>query len=296
MERMSLEVLTADLIADSRCEIGESPVWDGRYDRLLWVDISGERIHALELGIASVSEMVTPSAVGSIALRRDGGLVMALDDGFWVTDRFQGDVHRVAASGEPTSNRMNDGKCDSAGRFWAGSMAYDKTPGAGSLYRLDPRHGLERVLADVTVSNGIAWSPDDRTMYFVDSATPYVDAFDYDAERGRLSRRRHAIFVDPADGHPDGITVDRDGHIWVALWEGRSVCRYTPTGHRELIVNVPFGYVSSCAFGGRELDDLFITTARLRMTPEQLADQPQAGGVYRCRPGVQGLAPATFDG
>jgi sugar lactone lactonase YvrE len=187
---------------------------------------------------------------------------------------------------------MNDGACDSRGRFWAGSMV--STPGGGGLWRLSAWDRPKQALAGVTVSNGIAWSPDDRTCYYVDSQTGRLDAFVFDADAATLSDRRTVARIDPSDGVPDGIAIDAHGCIWVAVWGAGALQRYRPDGALDQTVDVPVSHVSSCAFGGPELGDLYVTTARQNLAPATLERQPNAGGLFRFRPAVRGLASGRF--
>ena len=191
-------------------------------------------------------------------------------------------------------NRMNDGSCDSAGRFWAGTMAFDDSPGAGSLYRLETDHRVVKIFGDVGISNGIGWSPDDTKMYYIDTPTKRVDVFDYDPESGEIANRRPLVEV--ADCSPDGLTIDAEGFIWVAMWEGWSVRRYAPDGRLDRVVELPVSAVTSCAFGGLDLSDLYITTASRDLTSEGHQAQPHAGGLFRCRPGVRGLPAHSYGG
>jgi sugar lactone lactonase YvrE len=187
---------------------------------------------------------------------------------------------------------MNEGGCDPDGRFYCGSMAYDMTPEAGALYRLDPGGHVLVVQERVTCSNGLAWSPDRRLAYYVDSLTYRVDVFDHDPERG-LTGRRPFVTCDEADGLPDGLTVDAEGGVWVAFYGGAAVRRYGPAGAVEEVLRLPVTQVTACTFGGPALDELYITTSREEL-PE--GDQPEAGSVYRCRPGVRGLPVVPFAG
>jgi sugar lactone lactonase YvrE len=191
---------------------------------------------------------------------------------------------------------MNDGACDPEGRFWAGSMAYDATPGAGSLFRVDRDGTLTTVLEGVTVSNGLAWDPDGRSLYYIDSATGGVDRFTYDRATGDVAGRRRMIEVPRELGEPDGMTVDADGCLWIALWNGGQVRRYDPGGRLLESVEVPVARPTSCAFGGRALDRLFVTTSRFGLDPGALSEQPLAGALLVVDPGVRGLVTPPFAG
>ncbi|MBA3453258.1 MAG: SMP-30/gluconolactonase/LRE family protein [Deltaproteobacteria bacterium] len=237
--------------------------------------------------------------VCAVVPRAGGGLALALGDGFWL-QAADGSMRRVYGIAQPEPPlgpvRMNDGKCDPAGRFWAGSMAYDGRPGAGCLYCLDIDGQVTEILRDVSVSNGLAWTQDGRTMYYIDSALQRVDAFDADPASGAIGNRRPAVPVPTASGIPDGMTLDDDGALWVAMWGGGGVHRYTPDGRLDTIVGVPCANATSCAFGGSDLGDLYITTSPHGLSDADRASQPLAGRLFRFRPGVTGPAAVAFGG
>ena len=227
-----MDKLNAELMVDARAMIGEGPVWDHGGRRLFWVDIPNGIIHRLDPATGASETKFTGQPVGSVAVRRDGGLVAALRDGFGILSAGdQGVSEVIEVEKELTGNRMNDGKCDCRGRFWAGTMATDHTPQAGTLYRLERSgtgYAVSAAVAGITVANGIDWSPDNRLMYYIDSPTQRVDVFDFDAERGTLSNRRPFVEIAAAEGLPDGMTIDAEGYLWVALFRGGKVRRYSP--------------------------------------------------------------------
>jgi sugar lactone lactonase YvrE len=272
-----------------RCGLGEGPAWDARRDELLWVDILGESVYAYRSDSAAVRQMPIGQPVGAIVPRTAGGYAVAIRDGFAYLDDAGRLTMAAPVEDEVPLNRMNDGKCDRRGRFWAGTMATEHSPGAGSLYRLDAHGEVTHVLGDVTVSNGLGWSPDGQTMYYTDSDTRGVDAFDFDEATGQLSNGRRLIHVER--GLPDGLAVDEEGYLWVALYDGNAVCRYTPDGKLDDELQLPVSLVTSCAFGGNDRRDLYITTAADRHPHE-----PLAGMVFVCRPGVAGLACDSYAG
>jgi sugar lactone lactonase YvrE len=295
---MTSRTITAELIDDARATIGEGPVWDDRSQRLLWVDIPAGLVHWLDPTTGKNASLEVGQPVGAVGLGADGGLVAAVRDGFALFASGRSTMSRLLpVERSVTGNRMNDGKCDSRGRFWAGTMAIDHTPNAGTLYRLDRTDGDEAVsviFSGITVANGLDWSPDNRLMYYIDSPTQRIDVFDFDRESGALANRRVFVEIPAADGLPDGMTVDAEGHVWVALFRGAKVRRYRPDGEIDLEVKVPVTLVTSCAFGGRNSEDLYITTARHRLTPKEAAEQTTAGGVFVCRPGPVGRLPFRF--
>jgi sugar lactone lactonase YvrE len=290
-------VSEAELVIDVRCTLGEGPVWDDREHVLRWVDILGEQVHRYDPETGDHTAIDVDQPVGALALCETSGLALALRDGFGLLDETTGELNLIApVEADDPSTRMNDGKCDRRGRFWAGTMAFDAAPKRGSLYCLDPVDALNvRVwLTDVTISNGLAWSADDRTLYYIDSATRRIDAMDFDLATGTVDRRRPLFAVPVEAGLPDGMALDDDGYLWVALWGGGAVHRYAPDGTLDRIIEVPTSHVSCCTFGGSDLDVLYITTARDGLDPETLAAEPHAGSLFRCHVGVTGPAPARF--
>jgi sugar lactone lactonase YvrE len=293
----AVERIEAELALDARAELGEGPVWDSELGRLIWVDITGERVHRFDPLTGDDETTAVGQPVGAASPRIPDGLVLAVRDGFVFLDLERARLELVAeVEAETPGNRMNDGKCDAAGRFWAGTMPFAGNRPSGALYRLDSDLSVSRMLDGVTISNGIAWSPDGRSMYYIDSPTYRVDVFDYDVDAGEIAKRR-TLFELPADGGlPDGMTVDAEGLLWIAFWGVGAVRRYTPDGLLAAVVELPVSLVTSCAFGGPDLADLYITSASGPLSPEQAVDQPAAGGLFRARPGVSGLPHHRFLG
>lgn len=263
----------------------------------MWVDITRGIVHHLDPVTRVDRPFDVGQHVGALALRASGGFALAVRGGFAYFDPVARRLGTIAdtESGTPT-NRMNDGKVDSQGRFWAGSMAYTEEGHAGSLFRLGRDHSVTIVLAGLGISNGLGWSPDDRVMYHIDSLDQGVDAYDFDSETGQITNRRRLIDIDRADGTPDGMTVDGQGFLWVALWNGWSVRRYGPDGALDRDLALPASQVSCCAFGGPDLRDLYITTAARGLSARELEEQPSAGGVFRHQPGVSGLPSRPYEG
>jgi sugar lactone lactonase YvrE len=285
----------AALLVDARARLGEGPVWDERSGRLVWVDIEGQALHSTDPVTGATTSMPMPLPIGIAVPRRSGGFMAALEDGFHAIDTEGRSERVVAVDTDGGRLRFNDGACDPAGRFLAGTMAYDFRPAAGALYRLDADLRLTRLLEDVTISNGLGWSPDGGTMYYVDTPTRRIDAFDYEVASGAISRRRGFVDID-GKGRPDGLCVDVEGAVWVALWPGWSVRRYLPDGTLDAIVPVPVAEVSSCVFGGPSLDELFITTAWTTLSEGARRGQPHAGSLFRTSVGVHGVPRAAFAG
>ena len=273
-----------ELAVDVRCKLGESPIWIPELQQLIWVDIRNGDFYKWVRGRDDVERTFVGHSVSAVAPRSAGGYVLATRSGFAMLDD-NGAFDMIAeVEGDNSSNRMNDGKCDVRGRFWAGTMSEQSTPGVGSLYTLNLDRSVTKRLAGVTISNGIDWSPDGKTMYYVDSLSHGLDAFDYNEERGELGGRQRVIDVEPSAGLADGITVDEEGFIWVALHSGGAVHRYSPEGILDLRVELPVPLVTSCTFGGPNLSELYITTA---VDEDNVA--PLAGAVFRYQARVAGL-------
>jgi sugar lactone lactonase YvrE len=284
-------------VAPLGCTLGEGPVWD-ESGFLWWVDVKKPALHRYRLEGGEVRTWDIPEPVGSMALRRQGGLLLALKSGFAFFDPDSGALQRLFDP-EPlaTQNRLNDGKCDEKGRFWVGSMHDPELDPSGHLYRLDPDLNLEGFVMGVVVTNGPAWTGDGRTFFFTDSVNRRIWAWDFDMQQGALGERRLFAELKPEDGHPDGQSIDAEDGLWTACWEGGRVARRRPDGSLDREVRLPVPIVSSCCFGGEGLDILFVTTARVGLTPEQLEAAPLAGGLFAIRGlGVRGRPMARFGG
>jgi sugar lactone lactonase YvrE len=276
---------SVEVAVSSGCELGEGPVWDEASGILYWVDILAGRFHRFEPGTGLTTLTSIGEPIGAVALVNGGGLIAAVERGF--AHLSDTGAEPVGPRVVPPGRRMNDGKCDPLGRFWAGSMAYDLTAGAGSLYRLEHDGAVTTVLDGVTISNGVDWSADGRRMYYVDSATRRIDVFDFELETGDATNRRPFATIEPP-GLPDGLTVDADGCVWVAIWDGWEVLRFSADGHLEGRIALPVAQATSVTFGGSDLSTLYITTASEGLTERQRVEQPLAGHVLACRPGCQG--------
>jgi sugar lactone lactonase YvrE len=276
----------AELVEDAQAELGEGPVWDARTQELLWVDILAGVVHRFDPRTGGDRAFQVGRYVGAVVPRGAGGYALAVAEGFALaTDA--GEVAPLAATGHDDGVRMNDGACDSGGRFWAGSMRIDEGAGGGCLYRLDTDHSIETICVGVTVSNGIAWSPDDTRLYYVDTPTHGVDVWEFEAATGRVSGR-HRLFGVDGPGSPDGLVVDAEGCIWIAFWEGGAVRRYTPEGDVVDVIDVPAARATKPAFGGPDLTDLYITSAA--------GAGDHAGGLFVAQPGVRGLPSHAYAG
>lgn len=283
--------MKADLILQAHAGLGEGPVWDEQTGRLYWLDILAGEIHRFDPLSGRDQVFNAGRHVGALALAEDGGLLLATADGF---GRFDLAAETFLPLGDPEADRpgsrFNDGACDPAGRFWAGTMAYDLTAGAGALYRLDPDGSIHKMVDGLTIANGLAWSLDHQTMYHIDTIPRTVTAYDYDLASGEISRGRVAISAPEEYGYPDGMAIDREGMLWIAHFNGGCVRRWNPHTAAVLAqIDLPTPQVTSCAFGGPDLDLLYITTAAENMTPAQKEADPLAGSLFAAKPGVQGL-------
>ncbi len=282
--------MRADQVTGPLAEHGEGPVWDADAGVLRWVDMLAGDVLTLDR-TGAVARRHVGDVAAAFRPRRAGGMVVAVERGFVVVDA-EGRVGPVHEAFTDTGVRMNDGGCDPAGRFFCGSMAYDAAPGRGALYRFDPDGTVTRVLTGLTISNGLAWTPDGSLAYYVDTGTGRVDVFDYAVGPATLSDRRPVVHVDPERGQPDGLAVDAEGGIWVALWQGGAVHRYTPDGRLDAVLELPARQVTACAFGGPDRDRLFVTTSRLDLPDAE----PAAGALFVADVGVRGAPVATFAG
>ncbi len=286
-----------ELVLDSKAILGEGPLWDPDAKVLWWVNIFAGELHRFDPQSENDDVFQIGEAVGTVVLQRSGGVALALENGFASFDPGTQTLKRLAdPESHISTNRFNDGKCDPKGRFWAGTMSKVEDPGHGILYSLDGDGKVKKHVQDISVSNGIVWSSDSKTMYYIDSPTKRIDAFDYDLESGEISNRRTAVKVEDGLGFPDGMAIDVEDKLWVGMWGGSQVIRYDPLSGSILSqIPVPSAHVTACAFGGEDLHDLYITTARDRMTSEQLQEQPHAGGLFRARVPVKGTLFESFN-
>ena len=296
---MTDQQLTWEVVAAAGAELSERPVWDANTNGLLWVDVHAGLLH---LVTADAGDCVIAGAevpVGAAAPRAGGGYVLAGGDGFrLVAADGAADGPPLVPAGMPANVRFNDGACDPAGRFWAGTAATDGRAGTGALYRLDPDGLITEVLAAVTESNGLAWSPDAATFYYTDSGEPAsrVRAFSFDQGAGTLDDERDLIRFAPGEGVADGLVVDADGCLWIAMWDGGCVRRYSADGELLGLYPVPVSRPTCPGFGGPDLAELYLTTAWEGLSAPQRAAEPLAGHLLRSRPDARGQAPNCYAG
>lgn len=278
----------AEAVLDVGAEHAEAPVWDSATEMLRFVDITTGRVFAYDLHRSPLSCRIGRH-VSDVHPTTSGDILVATREGVALLSEDQGLTMLCAPLADRPGMRMNDGNADPQGRYLIGSMAYDQTQGAGSLYRIDGSGHANTVLTDVTISNGIDWSPDGTRAYYVDSATHGIDLFDYDLATGEFSGRRRLIDIDPDLGLPDGLTVDAEGRVWVAIFGGGRVLCFAPSGDTEAEILVPGAQlVTSCCFGGPSLDQLYVTTSTEALRPADLGEQPAAGYIFRADPGARG--------
>jgi sugar lactone lactonase YvrE len=290
-----IPVAELEVPLEAGADLGEGPLWDDREQALWWVDIMDATVHRFDPAKGTDEPIPVGQPVGAVALRERGGLVLALQQGFATLDGTSV-RHLAAVEADNAETRMNDGYVDPQGRFWAGTMGMAERKRVGSLYRLDADGSVSRHIRDVGVSNGIDWSPDGRTVYYADTLTRTLDVFDFDGERGTLSNRRRLLDFPRGGGSADGLVVDAEGYLWIAMWGGWAVHRYTPEGELDTVVHVPAEQVTKPAFAGPDRGDLYITTARQGLTPERLGEQPHAGHLFRVQPGATGQPVRRFPG
>ncbi|NWG05245.1 MAG: SMP-30/gluconolactonase/LRE family protein [Chloroflexi bacterium] len=284
--------MQAELLFDAKALLGEGPIWDARTQTLYWIDILEKRVYAEGNVLAQLDDFI-----GCIAPRVHGGLVLTTRFGFASLEVEPVKLTPLASpADEPATNRFNDGKCDPRGRFLAGTMNLNETDPTGSLYSFDGS-SITKLLGGVTISNGMAWSPDHKTFYYIDTPTREVKAFDYDVETGAIANPRVVIRVIDGLGWPDGMTSDMQGNLWIAMWGGAQVTKWDPASGQLLKrIPVPAKNVSSCVFGGKNRNELYLTSARKGLDEIALAEYPLTGGVFRLETDVEGMPTFEFAG
>ncbi len=287
-----------ELVLDTQSALGEGAIWNYKTGELIWVNISDQILNVYNPFLDFNKEMLTGQMIGTVVPAESGKLIVALENGFYQLDPATGSKLFIANPEEDKpGNRFNDGKCDPAGRLWAGTMHMEGKPDSGALYRLDPDTTVRKMIGDVSISNGIVWSLDQRKMYYIDTPTQKVTAWDYENETGEINNPQIVVEVPREMGSPDGMTIDADGNLWIALWSGAAVGCWNPeTGELLRTISVPAKNVTSCAFGDNDLGTLYITTARQGTSDEELDEFPHAGGLFKVRPGVKGVEAFFFKG
>jgi len=276
--------------------LGEGPVWVSEEQALYWVDIVRPALQRWDPASGTYKHWEMPSDIGCFALREQGSAVVALRTGFAFLDLGSGQLTPISdPEAEIPSTRFNDGKCDRLGRFWAGTMDEESPNTRGALYRMDSNGSYQRIKSGIGISNGLGWSPDNQTMYYTDSIKRTIWAYDFNLENGMISNER--IFAQTPQAYvPDGLTVDAEGYVWSAKWDGWKVVRYAPDGSVDLEVKLPVQRPTSCNFGGPDLRQLFITSASTDLSESELQDQPLAGSIFMVETNTKGLLEPRFSG
>ena len=287
-------VLEAKPLLPAQATLGEGSLWNIETQQLYWVDIDGCVLHIYDPLTGADRQVPMPSAVSTVVPVAGGDVLLALQSGIHRLNLKTLQLTLLCNPIDSAAYRYNDGKCDPSGRFWVGSLTLSRAPGASVLYRLDGDGSLHGMLQGLTIPNGIVWTADRKTMYFIDTPTQQVDAFDYDDATGDIHNRRTAFKIPVEQGSPDGMSIDAEGALWIAMWGGSAVNRYDPhTGEVLLRVKVDAPHTSSCAFGGKDLKTLFITSAREDLSGQDLEDHPLSGDLFSVDVDVPGV-PASF--
>jgi len=275
--------------------LGEGPLWNAKEQAIYWVDIEGKKIQRYFPESGKYEAFDAPLRVCLMAFREKGGLICGTEDGFYFWDTKNQQMEFITHPEKGKENaRFNDGKVDRKGRLWAGTMT--PTGATSALYRMDADLQVSKHVDGITISNGIGWSPDNTIMYYVDSIRYVIYAFDYDHESGEISNQRPFVQMDADFGIPDGLTVDSEGYVWCAIYDGWKVMRYAPDGSVSAEIKFPVSKPSSCMFGGKDLDELYVTTIADGLTPQQKEKEPLAGDLFMIKTDVKGLPEPDFAG
>lgn len=282
--------MKTEIVVEAKALLGEGPAWDMKTQTLYWVDILEKRVHANEGILTQLDDFV-----GCLAPRRNGHLLLGMRSSFADLDPASGRLTTLASLEESPHNRMNDGKCDPAGRFVAGSMDMDEKEPSGSLYSFDGTN-IRRLLDGIRISNGLAWSPDHKTLYYIDTPTREVRAFDYDLSNGQIANPRTAVTIPDGLGWPDGMTADSTGNLWIAMWGGAQITRWDPRSGQLLDkIPLPALQTTACIFGGRDMNELYVTSARVGMSQADLNKYPLSGSLFKVTTAESGMPTFEFN-
>jgi len=283
------------LVLDAKAILGEGSIWHPLENKLYWIDIDGKLLHIYDPLTNKNEQYYLGARIGTVVHVRSGGALVALQNGIHKIDIKTGEFSFIINPLNDPAIRFNDGKCDPSGRFWVGTYALDSRKEVGVLYRFDPNGSIHLMLENITISNGIVWSGDKKMMYYIDTPTQAVQGFDYDDETGQISNGRVVVRIPKEEGAPDGMAIDNEGKLWIALWGAAAAGRFDPiTGKMLDKIDVPAPNVTSCAFGGKDFKTLYITTARKSMSEEELKEFPLSGGLFAVEPGAQGVPTHFF--
>ena len=281
---------------ETQAQLGEGAFWNHQTQELFWVDIEGKKLHIYNPKSKLNKTLEMPSRIGTVVPKDYNNAVVALEHGINLVNTEHGEITLLSdTESDKPYNRFNDGKCDPKGRFWIGSMSFDTKTKSGALYMLSPNGSVEKKLDSVTISNGMVWTKDHKTMYYIDTPLKNIRAFDYNNETGEINNERVAVIIADSLGFADGMTIDENDNLWVGLWNGNGVGHFNPkSGKLIQKIQVPAQNVTSCAFGGKNLDTLYITTASLGMPEENISLYPNAGSIFKYVPGVKGVKSSFF--
>jgi len=280
-----------------KSKLGEGAFWDHHQQQLYWIDIVDKKVYIYDPATEKNRTFDMPSSVGTVVPKSKDEAVIALEDGIYMLNTNTGNITLLSdVEADMPFNRFNDGKCDPNGNFWIGSMHWEQSAPKANLYKVEPNGKATKMLDSVTISNGIVWTGDKKTMYYIDTPTGHIRAFDFDHKTSTISNERIAVVIPESLGFGDGMTIDSEDKLWVGLWNGNAVGRFDPlTGKLLRKIEVPAHNVTSCSFGGKNFDTLYITTSSLDMNEEETKKYPLAGYVFEVHPGVKGVAGNYFD-
>lgn len=288
--------MEVEVVHGHQCELGEGPVWDAKNNVICWVDILNGEIHEYSPTKKNHKMYPVKKMVGCIALCNDNNFILASTSGIGFLDRETGKIEYVDnPESHLPENRFNDGKCDPAGRLWVGSMSLSEASNTGSVYLFESNKSILKI-ENTTISNGMAWSADHKTFYFIDTPTQTVVGYDFEMVTGEIGNKRVVLEIEEKEGYPDGMTIDSEGMLWIAHWGGWQISRWNPdTGDLLKRIKLPVAKITSCTFGGEDLKDLYITSAKVDLTDEQKKHQPLAGSLFVIKNcGYQGISANEF--
>ncbi len=278
-------------------KLGEGAIWNYKTNEFYWIDIEGKKLHIFSPTNKENKTITMPCRIGTVVpTDKENKAVVALEDGVYVVDTKTEELSILSdVESDKVENRFNDGKCDPNGNLWVGSMHLKQEKGKANLYRVNQEGGSKKMLEGVTISNGIVWTKDNKTMYYIDTPTGEIKAFDFNTTTSTISNARVAVKVNVEDGFPDGMAIDENDMLWVGMWNGNAVAQYNPkTGELVKKIKVPAHNVTSCAFGGENLDELYITTATVDMTEDEKKQFPLAGSVFKVKLDTKGVKSSFF--
>ena len=280
-----------------KSKLGEGAFWDHHQQKLYWIDIVDKKVFVYDPITKKNKAFDTPSSIGTVVPKNKDEAVIALEDGIYMLDTHTGKINLLSdVEADMPFNRFNDGKCDPNGNLWVGSMHWEQSSPKANLYKVTSSGQATKMLDSVTISNGIVWTADKKTMYHIDTPTGHIRAFDFDHKKSTISNERIAVVIPESLGFGDGMTIDEEDKLWVALWNGNAVARFDPlTGSLLKKIEVPAHNVTSCSFGGKNFNTLYITTSSLDMNEEESKQFPLAGSLFEVKPGVKGVAGNFFD-